>query len=245
MIKMKNIKSPYSELILGASLFALGIAGIYGYGTANCLEHARETQRERNRSRLEAQFIDERTEEEKAQDYSEATKRISGQFNKEFEEILDAIPTQTNKTEIKKKEYESPKQKNNYRDPISTNFLDKLQTTESTNNPGALSNKGARGLMQIMKPTWDEITNEIYGKTLNYELAFNPKVNQKVGTTYLKKINSILNTNLQGYTEMDTKDKQKQIAAAYNGGITRLLKNNGNISKMPKETRDYVKKIVN
>lgn len=32
--------------------------------------------------------------------------------------------------------------------------------------------------------------------------------------------------------------------SAYNGGITRLRKNNYDINKMPRETRDYVKKIM-
>ena len=34
------------------------------------------------------------------------------------------------------------------------------------------------------------------------------------------------------------------ILAAYNGGITELRKNNYDINKMPKETREYIKKVM-
>lgn len=130
-------------------------------------------------------------------------------------------------------------------EPITDKFIASLQMRESTNNPRAISPKGARGLMQIMKPTWNEVTEELYGKELNYDKAFDPKINREVGIAYLNKIDNILASKLEGYVSMPKIEKQKRIAAAYNGGITRLLKNKGDVSKMFKETRDYVPAVTN
>jgi len=130
------------------------------------------------------------------------------------------------------------------KEPINEVFLSNLIFRESTNNPRAVSKVGARGLMQIMGPTWKEVTKELYGKEISYDLAFNPEINKKVGIAYLEKLDNILSTNLEGYVNMDIEDKQRKIAGAYNGGITRLLRNEGEISLMPKETREYVKAIV-
>lgn len=131
------------------------------------------------------------------------------------------------------------------KNPVNYNFIDKLIDKESTNNPHAESNKGARGLMQIMEPTWKETTKELYGTEITYDKAFDPKTNKEVGLAYLTKLDNILSERLEEYSQMTVKEKQKKIAAAYNGGITRLLEYKGDISKMPFETRDYVSKITN
>jgi len=139
-------------------------------------------------------------------------------------------------------EYERSKQE---AEPVTDSFITSLQMKESTNNPRAVSSKGARGLMQIMKPTWNEMTKEVYGEELDYDLAFDPRINKEVGVAYLNRIDGILTSNLEGYSKMPIKEKQKKIAAAYNGGITRLLRKKGDISKMFKETRDYVPAVTN
>ncbi len=154
-------------------------------------------------------------------------------------------PNQTNtnnlpKRKIKIKHYEQPSDSTN---PITPDFLERIINQESKNNPRAVSQKGARGTMQIMKPTWHEVTKELYGKRLSYQQAFNSRINKEVGTAYFLKLDRILTNSLPGYSFMPENEKQKYVAAAYNGGINRLLERQGKIENMPRETRDYVRKI--
>lgn len=67
------------------------------------------------------------------------------------------------------------------------------------------------------------------------EDLYNRSVNMKIGTWYLRRLKDHY---LKGNYTVE------RMLAAYNGGITRLRKNNYDISKMPKETRDYVKKVI-
>ncbi len=83
--------------------------------------------------------------------------------------------------------------------------------TESTFNNWAVSNVGARGLMQLMPVTAREIANET---KLNWEgkrMLYDPLVNVKMGSYYLDK--------------MDKKFGNLQLALeAYNNGPRRLYK---------------------
>lgn len=161
----------------------------------------------------------------------------------DFANNFDYIPEMTN----------SPKQRkqNPYRrelmptNPITPSFIEKIVAKESKHNPDAISKSGARGLMQIMEPTWHEMTEKVYGRKLSYEKAFDPEINRKVGTAYLSEIDDILTNSLPDYENMPVAEQQKHIAAAYNGGVNKLVRKKGNISEMPKETRDYVKVIAN
>lgn len=93
---------------------------------------------------------------------------------------------------------------------------------ESGFNPFAVSNKGAKGLMQLMP---------LVSKELGIENPFNIDENIKGGVNFLKHL-------LQKY-DWDL----KKALAAYNAGETAVDKNNG----VPpyKETRNYVKKVIN
>jgi len=92
---------------------------------------------------------------------------------------------------------------------------------ESSNNPYAVSHKGAMGLMQLMPPT---------AKRFQVTDAFDPKQNIRAGTTYLKLLKQQFGT-------------WPLALAAYNAGEHKVEKYGG----IPpyKETRDYVVKILN
>jgi soluble lytic murein transglycosylase-like protein len=92
---------------------------------------------------------------------------------------------------------------------------------ESRYNIYAISNKGARGLMQLMPVT---------AKELGVKNSFNPVQNINAGVKYFK----ILLNRFDGDAKLSL--------AAYNAGIGRVLKYKG----VPpfKDTRNYVQKVL-
>ena len=90
---------------------------------------------------------------------------------------------------------------------------------------------------------------------------YNPIKNKRVGTWYLRRLRYYYlkaivekkNSHLIGKpgaqvwvyeTIIDLTRELELILAAYNGGITRLRKCNYDINCMPKETRNYIKKVM-
>ncbi|OGM12531.1 hypothetical protein A2V80_00870 [Candidatus Woesebacteria bacterium RBG_16_39_8b] len=108
---------------------------------------------------------------------------------------------------------------------------------ESGGNPLALSEDNCRGLMQISEIVFNEWKRKELsaGQKCNYtfEDVYRWTLNKIIGERYLRRLRYHYNC----YT-------LEQILAAYNGGITRLRKCNYDISKMPRETRDYVRKVM-
>ncbi len=104
---------------------------------------------------------------------------------------------------------------------IDRDFLESVIHYESGFNPKAVSPKGARGLMQLMPDTADQ---------LGVKDSFDPKQNIQGGTTYLKQL-----------LELYHGDAQKALAA-YNAGPHRVEQYRG----VPpyRETRVYVSRII-
>ena len=129
------------------------------------------------------------------------------------------------------------------------NLIPAIIQVESNGNPNAVSPAGAIGLMQITPivlsewKEWKVIPLRKYGASLEDLQALNKNLgdlidshfNVEIGTWYLRRLK-----------DHYLKDKYtvERLLAAYNGGITRLRKNGYDVSKMPKETRDYVKKVM-
>ena len=113
---------------------------------------------------------------------------------------------------------------------------------ESNFNEGAMSSKGACGLMQLMDKTAKEIAKNL---VMNYESGntlFNPEKNIKLGIAYFSYLKSVYkNDNLA--------------IVAYNAGsgnVNKWIKENiiredgSDIENIPfKETNTYVRKILN
>ena len=119
-----------------------------------------------------------------------------------------------------------------------------LIKSESDFNSDVKSNKGAIGLMQLMKQTAIEIAPTIDLKIQNNEMEenlLNPEININIGTKYLQ-------TLLEKYNSIEL------ALTAYNAGAGNvdkwieqgLLEEDGsNIEKVPfKETNKYVRSIL-
>lgn len=108
---------------------------------------------------------------------------------------------------------------------------------ESSNNPYAESKAGAIGLFQIVKDSWNDVMEQ------PFDMAKDPYLNSIASLKHLKKLDTYLRQNYPDFEKLSNEKKFDIINAAYNGGQGRLKSVNWNIDEMPKETRDYVKKM--
>lgn len=112
---------------------------------------------------------------------------------------------------------------------------------ESKYDKYAESNKGARGLMQIMPATGEWAAEEIGIEDFAVEMLYEPETNIRIGTWYLNTLSAEFDNNLQ------------LVLAAYNSGsgnVNKWLKNeryseDGNsLEVIPfPETEEYVEKV--
>ena len=111
-------------------------------------------------------------------------------------------------------------------------FINKVIEAESSGNPNAVNKRtGAKGLMQIMDATAKQPGLGV--KPL--EDPFNAEENVRFGSEYL-------------YALMDRyNDDTTSALAAYNwgvGNVDKWLKKGGDFNELPKETQNYIKKII-
>lgn len=114
--------------------------------------------------------------------------------------------------------------------------------TESRFNDTAVSEKGASGLMQIMKQTADWGAGEIGLQDYSYDKIFAPNINIELGCWYLSKLLNQYNGN------------EKTALAAYNAGSGNIAKwlndkryssDGENIDNIPfSQTDGYIKKVT-
>ncbi len=103
---------------------------------------------------------------------------------------------------------------------------------ESKFDAKAVSKAGAIGLMQIMPKTGKSLSRELNIKKYNKNSLYNPEVNIKIGTYYLKKLLQEFNNNID------------LTLAAYNAGIGNIKKWQKQKKEIPfEETRTFVKKV--
>ncbi len=105
---------------------------------------------------------------------------------------------------------------------VSPHIIRGVIAQESGGNKTAISNTGAKGLMQLMDST---------SKELGVKNVFDPKQNIRAGTKYLKMMLEKFNGNITN------------ALASYNAGASNVEKYGG----IPpfKETQNYVKKVMN
>lgn len=133
----------------------------------------------------------------------------------------------TNSNLTQKEQIEDAVKKASKKYGIDANLIKAVIKTESNFNPNVVSRAGAKGLMQIMPSNF---------KNLGISNPFDIYQNVDGGTKLLKQYIDKYNGDIQ------------MALMAYNGGPTRM-KNRGvtsieHIYKMPKETQNYVKKVM-
>lgn len=157
--------------------------------------------------------------------------------------LIFMIAVTVNKQMIKKlykKEYSEyvAKYANEYN--VEENLIYALIKAESNFNSKAVSHQNAKGLMQLMDSTAEDLANKCQIK-LTDENIFEPDINIRLGTQYI----AIL---------LDKYDRIEIALAAYNAGsgnVDKWIKNGiiksdgSDIENIPyKETNTYVRKIM-
>ncbi|MEM3405904.1 MAG: lytic transglycosylase domain-containing protein [Candidatus Pacearchaeota archaeon] len=152
-----------------------------------------------------------------------------------------------NKEEEEFKKYLSEKfdKKSNHKyipSYISNAFVKSVIYVESGYNPNVISNKKAMGLPQTYYSTWKEVfPNDSYSDFLKGIKDKNKS--EEFVFKYCSLIDNILNEKMPFYKNLNNDLKLEYICAAYNWGIGNLIKNNFDLSKAPKETKNYIVKI--
>jgi len=114
-------------------------------------------------------------------------------------------------------------------------IIEKIIETESSGNPNAVNKKtGATGLMQIMKDTAEKGAGFGVNYTLKYDELKDPEKNVEFGAKYFK-----------GLKKYFGNDRDALIAYNWGAGNTKKwVKDGADLSKLPTETRNYIKKIL-
>ena len=116
-------------------------------------------------------------------------------------------------------------------------ILSIISTIESGNNPNAYNPKaGAVGLFQITPICLKEYNQYHWAKYTRQNL-YDPKINRKIASWYLqRRIPQML--KYYGY-----KITVENVLICYNWGIGNFIRwKQGRIKKLPRETREYVRK---
>lgn len=112
---------------------------------------------------------------------------------------------------------------------------------ESGYNQFATSHAGAKGLMQVMNDNYLKPNKKELSDTIE---LYVPEINIETGMKVVKGIERFCEKENPYWNELDQIEKQKIILASYNGGIGKLRDKEWNISRMPRETREYVNIVM-
>ena len=122
---------------------------------------------------------------------------------------------------------------------IDDYVLSIFSKAESNGNPNAVSDKGARGEFQIMPETWGYLVGRV-----DTAQMFDPERSREIAIRHLIDLERFYSKNFHGWNRLSNSGKIYMIAAGYNGGQTRFMKNEWDINRMPQETRDFAAKIT-
>ncbi|HOW97566.1 MAG TPA: lytic transglycosylase domain-containing protein [Kiritimatiellia bacterium] len=111
---------------------------------------------------------------------------------------------------------------------------------ESGGDPRKVGKAGERGLMQIKRGTWRDVTRRLYGKPVSFDRAFEPELNRIVGRAYLAHLQDFLGRNQSHWKT----DELSLLLACYNAGPTRVAKGGFHPDRWPVLTREYVQRVT-
>ena len=116
-------------------------------------------------------------------------------------------------------------------------LLEAIIMVESNGDSKAISPAGARGLAQLMRGTWHDMT-EVVGTDWPFDYAFVPRKNKEIALAYLR----WLERYLSRYRNRWQADELTLILAAYNAGPGAVRRHNFQVPPF-RETRQYVERV--
>jgi hypothetical protein len=223
-ILLENLKAKAKKagIIAGLSLLILSPFAVKGFAS-----HSKKTN-----PNLEAKVKTEKPEE---------IKIIKNNNNKTRE-----IPRKKIADGIKEDFYK------NAPDYITPAYVQTKIFVESSNNPYARNsvreNDGSiiefKGYPQACYSTWKDVfprdTKEDFEKGTK-----DKRKSEEFVVKYTINLDKHLRKNMPGYSSLPNEKKRDYISAAYNWGIGKLQNNNYDLTRAPRETKNYIKKMKN
>jgi soluble lytic murein transglycosylase-like protein len=123
---------------------------------------------------------------------------------------------------------------------VSTFLVDSIIQVESRGDTRCIGAAGERGLMQIRRSTWEEMTKTLFGRALPFKYAFSEELNVRVGRAYLAHIQSFLHAHREAWQA----DERSLILACYNAGPARVKHGGFRLSELPRSTQHYVERVT-
>jgi hypothetical protein len=111
---------------------------------------------------------------------------------------------------------------------------------ESDGKAHKVGRAGERGLMQIKRSTWKEVTKKLYGHALPFDLAFDPAINRRVGKAYLAELQIFLQANKARWKS----DERSLLLACYNAGPNCVMAAGFSMKRVPASTQSYVERAT-
>ncbi len=114
---------------------------------------------------------------------------------------------------------------------------------ESNFNPNAVSKSGAKGLMQLMDETAQDVAINAVIEYTGNENLFEPEKNIQLGIKYYAQLKSIYNSDVLSLTAYNA--GIGNVKKWMDDGILDIEKEEENIDNIPfEETKNYVRKIL-
>ena len=118
-------------------------------------------------------------------------------------------------------------------------LIDAVVMVESGGDPSRVGKHGERGLMQIKRSTWDQITLERFDGPLPYDRAFDPVLNRRVGRSYFGQIHAFLQRHRSGWKS----DERSLLLGCYNAGPRRMIEASFDPKNLPSSSQSYIERV--
>lgn len=117
-------------------------------------------------------------------------------------------------------------------------LLDAIVEVESGGNPFRVGRAGERGLMQIKRTTWHDVTKRLFGKPVSFDKAYAGNLNRHVGRAYLAELQRFLHEHRDEWHA----DERSLLLACYNAGPSRVKRAEFDLTRLPRSTQGYIER---